>query len=159
MIVTIGMLSVYAGLNIVLTKGNAVTGLPTNWLFIGQGYVLGLPIPFILMVVFLVIVTILMRSTRFGRYCYAVGNNPTAAKILGINNNIVRIIAFVMMGITASAVGMLYVARLGTSQPNIGDSWPMTAIAACVIGGYALTGGRGASYWGCHRCYSDDNSN
>lgn len=143
MIVTIGMTSVHAGLIIVLTHGAAVTGLPKNWLFIGQGQVLGMPIPFLIMVGFLLFMTFLMGSTRYGRYSYAVGNNPTAAKILGINNNVVRIIAFVIMGATASAVGMLYVARLGTSQPNIGDSWPLTAIASCVIGGYALTGGEG----------------
>lgn len=143
MIVTIGMNSVYAGINIVLTKGVAVTGLPKNWLFIGQGFVLGIPVPFLIMLLFLAAATFLMRFTRFGRYIYAVGNNRVAAKILGIRADLVRIITFAIMGLSAAAVGTLYVARLGTSQPNLGDTWPMMAIAACVIGGVSLSGGEG----------------
>lgn len=143
MIVTIGMSSVYSGLNTLLTKGTAVSGLPTDWLFVGQGYVGPIPVPFVIAVVLLVATTFIMLCTRFGRYSFAVGSNIDAANIIGINPDRQRILSFVIMGGFAALTGMLYVARMGTAQPSIGDSWPMNAIAACVIGGVSLNGGEG----------------
>ena len=143
MIVTIGMNSVYMGLNTLLTKGTAVSGLPTGWLFVGQGYIGMLPVPFVIAAVLLVATTFIMMSTRFGRYSFAVGSNIDAADIIGVNPNRQRILSFVIMGGFAALTGMLFVARMGTAQPSIGDSWPLNAIAACVIGGVSLTGGEG----------------
>lgn len=143
MIVTIGMNSIYMGMNTLLTKGTAVSGLPTSWLFVGQGYIGFLPVPFVIAFILLVATTFIMMKTRFGRYSFSVGSNLEAADIIGVNSDRQRVLSFVIMGGFASLAGMLYVARMGTAQPSIGDSWPLNAIAACVIGGVSLSGGEG----------------
>ena len=143
MVVTIGMTGIYAGLNLVLTKGKAVQGIPSSIFFLGQGFVLGVPVPFIIMLIMMVLVIFLVKCTQFGRYLYAIGNNVEAAKILGIRVQIIRTLAFALAGFLSALAGMLMVARLGTSQPSIGSDWPLNSIAASVIGGVSMTGGIG----------------
>ncbi|MEI3612789.1 ABC transporter permease [Pseudogracilibacillus sp. SO30301A] len=142
-VVTIGMTGVYGGIVLVLTKGKAITGIPKEIYFIGQGYILGIPVPFVIMLVTLVVVLFITQMTQLGRYMYAIGNSPEAAKILGIKVNNIRTIVFILVGFLSSLAGMLMVARLGTAQPSIGDTWALNSIAAAVIGGIALTGGLG----------------
>jgi len=143
LVVTVGMSGVYGGFNLVFTKGRAITNIPKDIYFLGQGYILKLPTPFIIMIVFTIIVIIMAKYTRIGRYIYAIGNNIEASKILGINVDYVRIFVFTLAGFLSSIAGVLMVARLGTSQPGIGESWPLNSIAGSVIGGVALTGGVG----------------
>lgn len=143
MVVTIGMSGVYAGVNLVMTKGKAVENIPKAIYFLGQGYFLGIPLPFVIMLVVLVIILFLVKFTQFGRYLYAIGNNREAAKILGIKVNTIRTIAFSITGLLSALAGMLMVSRLGTSQPSIGTDWPLNSIAASVIGGVSMTGGIG----------------
>lgn len=143
LVVTIGMSGVYTGINLVITKGKAIIGIPTVIHFLGRGDVLGIPIPTLIMVVVLILVCILTMFTPFGRYMYAIGNSRDAAKMLGIKVNRIRVISFMLTGFLASLAGMLMVARLGSSQPSIGEVWVLTSIAAPVIGGVATTGGVG----------------
>lgn len=144
MIVTIGMTGVYGGINVVLTQGRAITGIPKSIHFLGSGTVFGIPVPFIFLLIVLVSITYMMRNTRLGRYIYAIGNNREAAKIIGIQTDRIRITVFSLMGAFAAFTGLLMVARLGTAQPTIGDTWPLNSIAASVIGGVLLTGGDGS---------------
>ncbi|UCF93371.1 MAG: ABC transporter permease [Desulfobacterales bacterium] len=143
LVLTIGMAGVYSGTNLVLTKGLAITGIPDSIAFLGRGVYLGVPTPFIIMLFVLIITAFITMRTPFGRYIYAIGNNTPAAKMLGIKVNHVRVICFVIAGMLASIAGMLMVARLGTSQPSIGETWILPPIAAAVIGGVATTGGVG----------------
>ena len=143
LVVTIGMTGVYKGINLVITKGKAIVGIPEDILFLGQGTFLDMPIPFIIMIFLMIVILIITQFSVFGRYIYAIGNNIDAAKILGIKVNKVRISTFTIVGALSSIAGMLMVARLGSSQPAIGDSWVMTSVAAPVIGGISLTGGVG----------------
>lgn len=142
-IVTIGMTGVYGGINIVLTKGSAITDMPKSIAFLGKGSLLGVPMPFIFMIIILVVIVFVMIYTRLGRYIYAIGNSREAANILGIKFNLIRITVFTVMGFFAAFTGLLMVARLGTAQPSIGEQWPLNSIASAVIGGIALTGGEG----------------
>jgi ribose transport system permease protein len=91
--------------------------------------------------IILLIILFLTRRTTFGRYIYAIGNNRKAVEILGVNVNITRTLVYVLVGMLSALTGVLMVARLGASQPSIGDSWVMNSIAVSVIGGVALTGG------------------
>ncbi|GHS93678.1 ABC transporter permease [Synergistales bacterium] len=143
MVVTIGMQGVYGGFNLVLTKGRAVTNIPDSIFFLGKGNLFDVPMPFVFTIAVMVIVVFIMKKTAFGRYVYAIGNNVQAAEILGIKVKRVRTIVYMLMGMLSALAGMLMVARLGSSQPTIGATWPMNSIAASVIGGVALTGGIG----------------
>lgn len=143
LVLTIGMSGVYLGCNRVITQGKAITGIPESITFLGRGDIYGMPTPTVIMFVFLALVTFIVIKTPLGRYIYAIGNNQEAAKILGIRVNLVRIIIFSFAGFLAALAGMLMVARLGTAQPSIGESWVLPPIAASVIGGVATTGGIG----------------
>jgi ribose transport system permease protein len=143
MVVTIGMAGVYGGGTLVLTKGKAVTNIPEVIHFLGKGTLGQIPIPFVFTLAVLAAVLFLVKKTKTGRYIYAIGNSREAARILGIKVDRVRILNYAIMGFISALAGILYVARLGSSQASIGENWPMNSIAASVIGGVALTGGLG----------------
>lgn len=144
MVATIGMSGVYGGINLVLTKGKAITGIPKEIHFLGKGNLLGVPIPMWICLAILIIITLLAKKTKTGRYLYAMGNNLEASKILGIPTGKIRIMAYSIVGFISAIAGVLYVARLGSAQSSIGVDWPMNSIASSVIGGVALTGGVGS---------------
>lgn len=144
LVLTIGTAGIYGGAILVLTKGVAITGIPKEIQFLGQGSVLGMPVPFLVMLLVLAIAIFLTVKTPMGRYMYAIGNNPAAARMLGIRVDRVRILVFTLAGMLAALAGLLMVARLGTAQPSIGQTWVLAPIAASVIGGVATTGGVGS---------------
>lgn len=143
MVVTIGMQGVYSGINLVLTKGRAITKVPEEIYVLGTGNLFEIPVPFLFTIGTLVLIVLLIKRTKFGRYVYAIGNSRDAAQILGVKTDNVRITVYAIVGGLSALAGILMVARLGASQPSIGTNWPMNSIAASVIGGLALTGGVG----------------
>ena len=143
LVATIGMAGVYGGINLVLTKGKAIPGIPEKIHILGKGTVWSIPIPFLFTIGVMVLVVVFVRRTKMGRYVYAIGNNREAAAILGIRVDRIRTVLYSLVGLISSLAGVLYVARLGSSQSAIGENWPMNSIAAAVIGGVALTGGVG----------------
>ncbi len=144
LVLTIGTAGIFGGANLVLTRGVAITGIPRDVQYLGRGDLLGVPVPFLIMFAALLIATFVMLKTPFGRYMYAIGNNRDGARMLGIRVNRVRLLVFGGAGAIAGLAGVLMVARLGTAQPSIGDSWVLAPIAASVIGGVATTGGIGS---------------
>lgn len=143
LVLTIGTAGVFGGINLVLTKGVAITGIPQNIQYLGRGDLFGVPMPFVIMLVVLAIVSFMTIKTPFGRYMYAIGNNPAAARMLGIKVDHIRVLVFVFAGAVSALAGLLMVARLGTAQPSIGSTWVLAPIAAAVIGGVTTTGGVG----------------
>lgn len=143
MVATIGMQGVYGGINLVLTKGKAITGIPSSIYIFGKGNLGPVPFPFVFTIIVLICVLFLVKKTKTGRYIYAIGNSREAAKILGIKVDRIRIMIYAIVGFISSLAGILYVARLGSSQSAIGENWPMNSIASSVIGGVSLTGGIG----------------
>ena len=144
LVLTIGTAGIYGGAILVLTKGVAITGIPQGIQFLGRGDVFGLPVPFLIMLVVLVAALFLTMKTSMGRYMYAIGNNAAAARMLGIRVDRIRILVFTFAGMLSALAGLLMVARLGTAQPSIGQTWVLAPIAAAVIGGVATTGGVGS---------------
>jgi ribose transport system permease protein len=126
-----------------MTKGAAITNIPEEILFLGQGVVGNIPVPFIVLLIMAVVVAFITQGTKFGRYMYAIGNSREAARIVGIRVNLIRILTFMMTAFMAALAGMLMVSRMGSSQPAIGEAWLLTSVAASVIGGVSLTGGIG----------------
>ena len=143
MVATIGMQGVYGGINLVLTKGKAITGIPEQIQFLGKGSLGIVPMPFIFCIIVLILVLFLVKKTKTGRYIYAIGNSREAATILGIKVDQIRVFIYVVVGLISSLAGLLYVCRLGSAQSTLGESWPMNSIAASVIGGVSLNGGIG----------------
>ncbi|MCL8000080.1 ABC transporter permease [Brucella sp. 21LCYQ03] len=144
LVLTIGTAGIFGGANLVLTRGVAITGIPRDVQYLGRGDMFGIPVPFIIMFIALLIATFVMLKTPFGRYMYAIGNNRDGARMLGIRVDRVRLMVFGVAGAISGLAGVLMVARLGTAQPSIGDSWVLAPIAASVIGGVATTGGIGS---------------
>jgi ribose transport system permease protein len=143
LVLTIAMAGVYKGVNLVLTKGVAITNIPESTQFLGRGEVGPFPTPFVIMIGLLVVIAVVAHRTPFGRYVFAIGDNAAAARMIGVKVNLIKLLVFVIAGALAALAGTLMVARLGTAQPSIGDTWVLPSIAAAVIGGVA-TGGIGS---------------
>ncbi|MGU3575116.1 ABC transporter permease [Brucellaceae bacterium C25G] len=147
LVVTIGTLSVFSGINLWLTQGRTIVGLPKEVTFLGTGTVFGVPVPVIIMLAAFLIILFVTTKTVFGRQIYAVGNSREAARIVGIKEQKIRISVYAIAGTLAGIAGMLMCFRLLSAQASIGQSWLLPSIAAPVIGGIATTGGIG-TIWG-----------
>ena len=146
LVVTIGTLSVFSGLNLFITQGRTIVGLPKEATFLGAGSLMNIPVPVYFMVAVFCLTVFLTTKTVFGRRLYAVGNSREAAKIIGIKEQKLRITAYAYAGALAGLAGMLMSFRLLSAQASIGQSWLLPSIAAPVIGGIATTGGIGSIY-------------
>lgn len=144
-IVTLATQMVYRGLTLVFTNGNPLTkGMDGFFLaFIGQGYLFGIPFPVILMVIAFVVLYVLLHKTAFGRSVYALGGNERAAYIAGVKSNRVKVAIYTISGLMSALSGLVITSRLSSATPQAGNSYEMFAIAAVVIGGTSLMGGKG----------------
>jgi len=142
-VATLGLLSIYKGIKVILTGGAWLTGFPDGFLALGQGRTLGINNSIFVAVVILLVMTFLTRKTEFGRNFYAVGSNRDAARLAGININLVRLLAFVICGMLVGLAAVVYTSRFGSVQSNTGNGWEMTVISAAVVGGTSTLGGEG----------------
>ena len=145
-IVTLATMTIFRGATLVYTNGNPITkGLSDTFLFqfLGQGYIVGIPFPVIIMFIVFIVLYVLLHKTAFGKSVYAIGGNEKAAYISGVKLNKVKIIIYSISGIMASISGLIITSRLSSAQPTAGASYEMDAIAAVVLGGISLSGGKG----------------
>ena len=145
-IVTLATMTIFRGATLVYTNGNPITkGLSDTFLFqfLGQGYIVGIPFPVIIMFIVFIVLYVLLHKTSFGKSVYAIGGNEKAAYISGVKLNKVKIIIYSISGIMASISGLIITSRLSSAQPTAGASYEMDAIAAVVLGGTSLSGGKG----------------
>jgi len=143
-IVTIGTMTVVRGLAFVWTSGQPVTGdFPDAFTWLGDGFVGSFPAPFVVAALALVLGGVALRYTTLGPKFYATGGNPEAARLAGLNVVRIKILAFVISGTLAGVAGMILAARINSGQPNLGAGLELQSIAAAVVGGMALSGGRG----------------
>lgn len=143
-IVTLGMMTIARGLALVFSNGRPVTNLSPSFNFIGGGDILHIPVPILLFVLVIITSSVILKYTRIGRYIYAVGGNENAAKASGILVSRVKLFAYIMCSGLAALAGIVLAARINTGQPNAGIAYELDAIAAVVIGGTSLLGGRGS---------------
>lgn len=146
-IATLGMLTLASGAAFVVGGGAPINGLPADFGAIANTRFLGLTIPVILMIVGIVGLGIVMRRTAFGLRIYAVGGNPLAARIAGIKTGRVLFSVYAISGALAGLSGLMLASRVITGSPTLGQGYELDAIAAVVIGGASLLGGRG-TIWG-----------
>ncbi len=142
-VATLGMFSIARGLTMLWTGGFPITGLGATFGFIGTGLFLGVPMPVWIGAGLVAVFVVLTRKTRFGRYLYAVGGNERAALLTGLRVNNVKVWVYTLGGGLAGVAGLLVTARLDSAQPNAGLGYELDSIAAVVIGGTSLSGGRG----------------
>jgi ribose/xylose/arabinose/galactoside ABC-type transport system permease subunit len=142
-VVTLGMLAAARGLALGITGGSTISGFPEGFLYIGQGTLLGLPVPVWFAVVVAIGAHFVLSRTTFGRHVYFVGSNEEAAKLSGIRVERVKMAVFVISASLASLSGILETARLSVGQPSAGGGYELMAIGAAVIGGTSLFGGVG----------------
>jgi ribose transport system permease protein len=142
-IATLGMLGVARGVVVGSTNGNIVAGFPDAFTNLGQGYVGPVPIPVIFMLVLAIIVSAFLSYHVWGTYLYAIGGNETSALLTGLPVSRVKLFAYVASGLLSGLAGILVVARLGISAPTQSVGYELNVVAAAVIGGVSLQGGRG----------------
>ncbi|MGW3955733.1 ABC transporter permease [Streptomyces sp. NPDC004752] len=149
-IATLGMLYVARGAALLISGGTTYPNLGgdpsthnTGFGWIGAGRPLGLPVAIWMMIALAVIVAVLLRSTAFGRWLYATGGNERATELTGVPVKRVKTIVYVVSGTCAALSGVIIASELTSAAPQAGDSFELNAIAAVVIGGAALSGGRG----------------
>jgi ribose transport system permease protein len=143
-VATLGMLSIARGLTMLWTRGFPITNLGDDFRFLGSGYWLGIPMPVWISAVLAMVFYAVLTRTIFGRYLYATGDNERAARLCGVNVEGTRWLAYTLAGGLAGVAGLLMAARLDSATPNAGFSYELDSIAAVVIGGTSLSGGRGS---------------
>jgi ribose transport system permease protein len=146
-VATLGMLSIARGLTMLWTGGFPVTSLGPTFGFFGTGAFLGMPMPVWIMLALVAVFVVVTQRTRFGRHIYAVGGNERAARLTGLNVPRIKLAVYTLAGALAGVAGLIVTARLDSAQPNAGLGYELDSIAAVVIGGTSLSGGRG-SIWG-----------
>jgi ribose transport system permease protein len=142
-VATLAMLTIARGLTMLWTGGFPISALGGKFALIGTGWFLGIPVPVWISGMIVLIAVIITRKTRLGRYIYAIGGNESAARLSGIKINNVKITVYAIAGALAGIGGIMVTSRLDSAQPNAGVSYELDAIAAVVIGGTSLSGGRG----------------
>lgn len=142
-IVTLGTMTFMRGLAYTITGGLPIVDNGLNFRALGNGYLFHVPIPFIVMIIVYVVMWIVLDKTKYGSHVYAVGGNAEAARLAGINVKGVLLSVYVIAGLCAGLAGCIFAARVVSAQPTAGDGYEMDAIAAAVLGGTSLMGGKG----------------
>jgi len=142
-IATLGMLSIARGLAFVYTGGKPVFGLPDSYGWLGQGYIGPIPVLVIVMLIALAIAHVILDKTVSGRYIYAVGSNEEVAKLNGIKVHRIKFMVYIISGILSALAGVCLSSKIISGQPMIGSGYELNAIAAAVMGGISMSGGKG----------------
>jgi ribose/xylose/arabinose/galactoside ABC-type transport system permease subunit len=145
-IVTLATMTIARGTAFVYSDGKPVGNLPEAFNRLGGGTggeVLGIPVPVWIAIIVALCTLVMLRTTQFGRAIYAVGGNEQAARLSGVDVARVKVTVYVLSGFLAGLCGIVQAARLGAGDPKYGEMYELNAIAAVVLGGASLAGGRG----------------
>jgi ribose transport system permease protein len=145
-VATLGMLGIARALTMLWTGHHPISDLGEGFGFIGRGRILGIPTPVWISGMLAAAFVVVMKRTRFGRHLYAVGGNERAAMLSGLNVNRVKLIVYTLGGGLAGVAGLISAGRNNTADPKVGMGYELDSIAAVVIGGTSLTGGRGSIF-------------
>ncbi len=145
-VVTLGGMSVFRGAALLFASGGPISGFQPDYTWWGQGRILSVPVPVIIFLVAAVIAHVVLSYTRYGRRVYAVGGNPEAARLAGVNVNAVIASVYVIMGFFAGLGAFVLSARLNSAEAVAGTGYELTVIASVVIGGTSLFGGSGSIF-------------
>jgi ribose/xylose/arabinose/galactoside ABC-type transport system permease subunit len=142
-IITLGFMTAYHGASLVAGSGNNIP-ISGRFELLGRGRLFDvLPIPIILFLAAIGITAVVLKYFRYGRHLYAIGGNRRATFVSGIRTGRLTVVAYVVVGLCNAIAALVLVSRVGTAQAIIGDAYSLDALAAVIVGGMALTGGRG----------------
>ncbi len=142
-VATLGMQVFVRGVLLIVTDGKPIYGVPNDLTWIGLGRVQGIPVAVLIFAVVVLATFVILRFTRFGHYIYAVGGNKEAARLAGIDVDRVLIGVYTYGGLCAAIAGVVLLGQTIIGQPGAAETWPLSAIAAVVVGGVPLSGGSG----------------
>lgn len=142
-IATLITMTLFRGLTMVYSQGYPIPAISHGFEYIGNGRLLGVPISVLTMIVVFMAAFYILKYTRFGRYIYALGGNEEATRLAGIKVDRVKLSVYVISGILAALAAVILTARLSSAQPTAGSGYELDAIAAVVLGGTSLFGGKG----------------
>lgn len=147
LIVTLATLAIYRGIALGISQGNSYRGFPEAFFVLGQGYLGPIPVQLIIFVALTVFFGLLLGRTVFGRSLYAFGHNETATRFSGIHVDLLQLLAFTLTGLLSGLAAVIFVSRVSSARGDAGQLLELDVITAVVLGGTALTGGRG-TIWG-----------
>ncbi len=142
-IVTLATMGIARGLGLLYSGGYPISGIPSWISWFGIGRIGIVPVPVIAMVIIYALAWVLLQRTPFGRHVYAIGGNELAAKLSGVKTQMVKLTVYAISGLTSAFAALILTGRLMSGQPNAGVGFELDAIAAVVLGGTAIAGGRG----------------
>ncbi|QTL99216.1 ribose ABC transporter permease [Iocasia frigidifontis] len=145
-VTTLGMMSVARGIAFIYTRGRPISGFPDGFRYIGSGYIGDIPFPVIEAIIIFLIAAYVLKKTPFGRYVYAIGSNEVATKLSGIKTNKYKIMVYAISGLLSGFAAIMFIGRINSGHPLAGDGYELDAIAAVVIGGTSLSGGKGTVF-------------
>ena len=143
-IMTLGMLSFVRGLAFIKTGGTPVPIISEDFYALGNGYLVGIPIPALILLAALIVSSFILGLTPFGRSVYAIGSNEEAARLSGVPVRLYKTIVYVISGLMSGLAGLVYASQLSIGTPIAGQGYELDAIAAVVVGGTSLFGGKGS---------------
>ncbi len=146
-VTTLGMMSIGRSLTLIHNNGIPISGFQPSFRFIGAGNVLFIPFPVIIFAATVVVAGVVLRETRLGRYTYAIGGNEEAVRLSGIPAGFYKTLVYVLSGVTCGIAALINASRVNSAETVAGTGYELDVIAAVVIGGTSLMGGRG-SVWG-----------
>lgn len=146
-VVTLSMMTVARGLTYIYCDGKPISKLPGEFLNIGKGSICGIPTPALILAIVFIVFFVMLEKFKLGRYIYAVGGNMQAALVSGINVRRITTLVYIFSGICCGIAAVVLTARVSAGLPTAGEGYELDAIAATVIGGTSLSGGRG-KLWG-----------
>ncbi|SET03235.1 ABC transporter permease [Thorsellia anophelis] len=142
-IVTFATMGIARGFALLYTGGYPISGLPSAFDFLGKGVLFGIQVPIIIMAIVFIIAYMILVHLPFGRHVYAIGGNEESARLSGIKVVNVKLWVYIISGTCAAIAGIVLTSRLMSAQPNSGLGFELDAIAAVVLGGAAISGGKG----------------
>ncbi len=146
LIATLGTMVAYRGAALLHSSGKLYHGLPPEIVWLGQGRLFGIPVPVIMAAIFVAFCWWLFNRTRFGLHCRSVGGNREAARLAGVPVSRIEVLVYTFMGVCVTIGGLIWMARIDGTQATLGTAMEIHVIAATIIGGTSLFGGRGTIY-------------
>jgi ribose transport system permease protein len=143
LIVTLGTMLILNGFAYLVSGGYAIFGLPEVYKFLGQGYVQFIPVPVIIFIIVVIFGEVFLNKTYFGRFIYAMGGNPNAAHLAGINVERMRVGVYALCGFLTSIAALIMLSRTNSAQPGAGSNYPFDCMTAICLGGVSVMGGMG----------------
>jgi ribose transport system permease protein len=143
-IVTLGVASITRSLTYVITDAHSIVGLPKGYRLFGYGTLGPVPIYTVILIGLFALGHLLLTKSKFGRFIYAIGSNEEASRLAGVNIRRYKALAYVITGLLSAVAVVIITSRLGAIDPDTGTGWEMDTIAAVVIGGTSLSGGKGS---------------